>query len=80
MKLWQKDNTDIAQRVEAFTVGHDRDFDLLLAACDVKGSLAHTEMLCKAGLLRPAEKEQVHRELYALLEEIGTKRNDRMDS
>ncbi|PSK94256.1 argininosuccinate lyase [Taibaiella chishuiensis] len=74
MKLWQKDNTDIAQRVEAFTVGRDRDFDLLLAACDVKGSLAHTEMLCKAGLLTPAEKEQVHHELHALLEEIAAGR------
>lgn len=74
MKLWQKDNTDIAQRVEAFTVGRDRDFDLLLAACDVKGSLAHTEMLCKAGLLSPAEKEQVHHELHALLEEIAAGR------
>ncbi len=70
MKLWQKDNTDIAQRVEAFTVGRDRDFDLLLAACDVKGSLAHTEMLCKVGLLSPEEQEAVHRELHALLEEI----------
>lgn len=70
MKLWQKDNTDISQLVEAFTVGRDREFDILLAACDVKGSLAHTEMLCKAGLLSTQEKESVHRELHLLLDDI----------
>ena len=70
MKLWQKDNTDVSKLVEAFTVGRDRDFDILLAACDVKGSLAHTEMLSKAGLLSNEEKEQVHQELNLLLEEI----------
>lgn len=74
MKLWQKDNTDIAQRVEAFTVGRDREFDLLLAACDVKGSLAHTEMLSRTGLLSIEEKELVHRELHLLLEEIAAGR------
>lgn len=70
MKLWQKDNTDVSQLVEAFTVGKDRDFDILLAACDVKGSLAHTEMLYKAGLLSAEEKKLVHHELHLLLVEI----------
>lgn len=70
MKLWQKDNTNISQLVEAFTVGRDREFDILLAACDVQGSLAHTEMLCKAGLLSKEEKESVHRELHLLLKDI----------
>jgi argininosuccinate lyase len=56
--------------VEAFTVGKDRDFDILLAACDVKGSLAHTEMLYKTGLLSAEEKKLVHHELHLLLVEI----------
>ena len=29
MKLWNKDNTHTSARVEAFTVGRDREFDLL---------------------------------------------------
>jgi argininosuccinate lyase len=43
MKLWQKSNTNTAQKIEAFTVGRDKEFDLLLAEHDVKGSLAHTQ-------------------------------------
>lgn len=70
MKLWQKDNTDTARLVEQFTVGKDRDFDLLLAACDVQGSLAHTEMLCQNGLLTTVEKEQLHEELAYILQDI----------
>lgn len=70
MKLWQKDNTDTAQMVEQFTVGKDRDFDLLLAAFDVQGSLAHTEMLCQVGLLTTAEKVLIHEGLQTILEDI----------
>jgi argininosuccinate lyase len=70
MKLWQKDGTGTNKLVERFTVGKDRDFDLLLAAYDVKGSLAHTQMLSEAGLLNAAEKEQIHRALYEILSDI----------
>jgi argininosuccinate lyase len=58
MKLWQKDSTkagNIAAKIEAFTVGNDRDFDLLLAEADVEGNLAHAEMLSKIGLLTENE-------------------------
>ena len=56
MKLWSKNNTSTHEMVETFTVGNDRVFDLLLAEYDVLGSLAHTAMLEKAGLLTPEEK------------------------
>lgn len=70
MKLWQKENTQTTALTEKFTVGHDRDFDLLLAAYDVQGSLAHTEMLYQVGLLEETEKNLVHQELRLILEDI----------
>lgn len=51
MKLWSKDNTHTSARVEAFTVGRDREFDLLLARHDVQGSIAHVTMLSECGLM-----------------------------
>ena len=53
-KLWQKGDiqeNNLAEKVEQFTVGKDRDLDLLLAKYDVLGSLAHTKMLAEVGLL-----------------------------
>ena len=62
MKLWQKD-TRVQQRVEQFTVGKDRELDLLLAPFDVLGSLAHTHMLHTINLLSATELAQVQQEL-----------------
>ncbi|RYY93742.1 MAG: argininosuccinate lyase [Chitinophagaceae bacterium] len=55
MKLWQKDNTEVAQRIERFTVGRDTEFDGLLARYDVQGSIAHVTMLGEVGLMTPEE-------------------------
>jgi len=68
MKLWQK-NIASLKEVENFTVGNDREMDLYLAAFDVLGSLAHTEMLETIGLLTKNEKEALH----AALKEIYVK-------
>ena len=54
MKLWQK-NIDVDKTVEKFTVGNDRDFDLLLAPFDVYGNIAHARMLATVGLLTQKE-------------------------
>ncbi|GHV01773.1 argininosuccinate lyase [Bacteroidia bacterium] len=69
MKLWQK-NTDSDAAVERFTVGADREMDLLLARADVLGSLAHTRMLHKIGLMAKDELEGVQRELKAIYRQI----------
>ncbi len=69
-KLWSKENTSPSQRVEAFTVGRDKEFDVLLAEYDVLGSLAHTEMLEKVGLLSPEDRVVIHGELHHILQEI----------
>lgn len=72
MKLWSKQNTTTHEMVEQFTVGRDREFDLLLAQYDVIGSLAHTQMLEKVGLLTASELAEIHRELRQILGEIRT--------
>jgi len=49
-KLWQKD-VEVNKLVEKFTVGKDKEFDLLLAEHDVVASKAHARMLEKVKLL-----------------------------
>lgn len=56
MKLWDK-GYDENSRVDEFTVGHDRELDLLLAKYDVMGSMAHIRMLEHIGLLKKDELE-----------------------
>ena len=63
MKLWSKENTDTSKQVEKFTVGKDKEFDLLLAPFDVLGSMAHAKMLASVGLLSKDEAEQIITEL-----------------
>lgn len=70
MKLWQK-NTDVNKSVERFTVGRDREMDLMLAEADVLGSLAHTRMLESVGLLSTADLDVVQAELKNIYKEIA---------
>lgn len=55
MKLWQKETTALSELTENFTVGRDREFDLLLARYDVQGSIAHVTMLSETGLMTKEE-------------------------
>src|SRR5579875_1837485 len=64
MKIWQK-NISVNQLVENFTVGRDREFDLQLAAFDVLGSLAHTQMLESIGLMSAEDLALVQKEFEA---------------
>lgn len=57
MKLWQKESTSTSQIVEQFTVGRDKEFDLVLAKYDVQGSVAHVTMLGEVGLMTKDEAE-----------------------
>ncbi|MBQ8278140.1 MAG: argininosuccinate lyase [Bacteroidaceae bacterium] len=70
MKLWEK-SVQVADEIDRFTVGRDRELDLYLARYDVLGSMAHITMLASIGLLEPQELEALLRELkdiYALCE------------
>lgn len=68
-KLWQKNSTT-ERSVEKFTVGNDREMDLLLAPFDVLGSLAHTQMLESIGLMKKEDLVQVQKELKKIYQEI----------
>ena len=70
MKLWQKDNASTNELIEKFTVGRDKEFDLLLARYDVQGSIAHVKMLQQVGLMTPAEGALAVKGLEEILGEI----------
>ncbi len=63
MKLWSKENTKTSGQVEKFTVGNDKEFDLMLAPFDVLGSIAHAKMLASVGLLSDEESVNIIHEL-----------------
>ncbi len=69
MKLWQKD-VAVSARIDRFTVGKDRELDLLLAPYDVLGTLAHIRMLESIGLLTAEELEILSDALQAIYKEI----------
>jgi argininosuccinate lyase len=54
MKLWEK-GIPTDKQIEQFTVGNDRELDLVLAKYDALGSIAHAKMLEKIGLLTACE-------------------------
>ena len=64
MKLWDK-GYKIDDAIERFTVGKDKELDLLLAPYDILGTMAHVTMLESVGLL---SKEDLHVLLPALRE------------
>jgi argininosuccinate lyase len=68
-KLWQKSVT-VNELVENFTVGRDREFDLQMAAFDVLGSLAHTQMLASIGLMSADDLQLVQKELKNIYRDI----------
>ena len=70
MKLWQKENTAISEKIEKFTVGRDRELDLHLAPFDVLGSLAHAIMLQSIGLLTNEELKMLNEELKNIYQQI----------
>jgi len=55
-KLWEK-STQVNAKIEAFTIGLDREMDVFLAKYDVLGSMAHIRMLESVGLLESTELE-----------------------
>jgi argininosuccinate lyase len=70
MKLWQKESTSTSQLVEQFTVGRDKEFDLVLAKYDVQGSIAHVTMLGEVGLMTKEEATLAVKELNEILKTI----------
>ena len=67
-KLWEK-STTVNPEIERFTIGKDRELDLLLARYDILGSIAHSTMLRSIGMLTKEEMESLHNELRSIYEE-----------
>lgn len=70
MKIWEKEHTATSELIEQFTIGKDRDFDLQLAEYDILGSIAHTAMLCKVGLISESEHLLISKGLNEILSEV----------
>ena len=69
-KLWDKGYDEDA-RIDAFTVGHDRELDLELAPYDILGTIAHITMLETVGLLSRPDLEALLPELKKLYSEAS---------
>lgn len=67
-KLWEK-STTVNPEIERFTIGKDRELDLLLARYDILGSIAHSTMLRSIGMLTKEEMESLHNEFRSIYKE-----------
>jgi argininosuccinate lyase len=74
MKLWSKESTNTSQLVEQFTVGRDKEFDVLLAKYDVQGSIAHVQMLGEVGLMSKEETDLAIKGLQEIANDIDHSR------
>ncbi len=69
MKLWDKGfSTD--KKIDHFTVGNDRELDLVLAKYDVIASKAHAKMLGKVGLISEEEANDLTKALDDIAKDI----------
>jgi argininosuccinate lyase len=68
MKIWNKGFDNDAQ-IDAFTVGRDRELDLMLAPFDIEGTIAHITMLSQVGLLSADDLALLLPELHKLHQE-----------
>lgn len=69
MKLWDK-GYNIDRFTEEFTIGKDKELDVLLARADVLGNMAHLKMLHSIGLIADTELECLSRGLKKISAEI----------
>lgn len=72
-KLWGQGKSasdeNMASRIERFTAGEDRKWDLTLAYWDIKGSMAHVEMLGEQGIVSQADVQALLPAMNELLQQ-----------
>ena len=73
MKLWQK-KASTNEKINHFTVGNDRTYDLVLASYDCLASKAHAKMLGKIGILTSKEVGDLSKVLDSI--QKSTEEND----
>lgn len=71
MKLWDK-GYNIDHFTESFTVGKDRELDIMLAKADVLGNMAHLKMLHSIGLIHDSELTALEQALREILLDVET--------
>lgn len=69
MKLWDK-GFSTNKKIDHFTVGNDRELDLVLVKYDIIASKAHAKMLGKVGLISNAEAESLSAALDVIAKSI----------
>ncbi|MDH7448090.1 argininosuccinate lyase [Aquimarina sp. 2201CG14-23] len=69
MKLWDK-GLPTDQKIDIFTVGNDRQLDLVIAKYDVRATLVHAKMLYKIGVLSEDDVLAIEKELLILEKQI----------
>ncbi len=69
MKLWDK-GIPTNHKIEMFTVGSDREIDLLLAPWDVIGNMAHVIMLKHIGLITETEMRDILNALQTIYQDV----------
>ncbi len=69
MKLWDK-GYDIDGFTESFTIGKDKELDVMLAKADVLGNMAHLKMLHSIGLITGEELEMLEQALKEIFREV----------
>ena len=62
---WDK-GWELDSKIEKFTVGKDRELDLLLAPYDIQGTIAHVTMLADIGYIKQEELAAIKPELEKL--------------
>ena len=70
MKTWNKIDL-LSKKIEKFTVGNDRTYDLFLAKYDVQASIAHAKMLNKINILTTNELKLIIKELNKIQKNIS---------
>ena len=69
MKLWDK-GYDIDGFTESFTIGKDKELDVMLAKADVLGNMAHLKMLHSIRLITGEELEMLEQALKEIFREV----------
>lgn len=70
MKLWDK-GYELNKLVEQFTIGKDKELDVLLSEADIIGTLAHIQMLETIGFLKKEELKALVKELINIYKSIS---------
>lgn len=67
-KLWQKSKTKLNPLVTDYIISKNLDADNQLVQYDIRGSIAHANMLAKQGLIESEEADKIANTLYELAE------------